>query len=548
VVSALLLTAVAAAGPTGHYGFGSAGEGGYFLRGDSNQDGKVDLSDAVFTLGVLFLGGDPAFCLDALDADDDGEVVITDAIYTLGVLFLGGNSMPPPFPLPARDPTEDALGCDNGDFAHFRREMFMPSCSAGSCHSKSDAAGALDLESGSAYSQLIAMPAANAAASAVGLLRVKPGAPEDSYLYQLMSGQLPPGGHPHVPDFGTLLDPTAIAHVERWIRDGALPSSEVDITLPVPAKGHQIVIPAYPVQEEGESQRNYFFKLDNAETIWVDRLEFLSTPGIDHWNFFTWQSGPPPPSRENGDYDDRFALVSFRDWNLRASHQTERLDWKLPAGVAMQFAPFQQTLSQIHFVNVGSVKSPIGGAAAINLHTVDFDVGSPPAPLGALIAQNRNIRIPPMSTVDLDYGITFTSMNHDVPVKLAAVQGHFHWRGKTFEMRVWDGLNQNADGSPATGEFDRMGPGNTIYFSDNFEPPPYLSFGDDGPQIPAGSGIVFRSTFVNQSEELYCVGSRAELQEHSIAFIYFYPGPLSRSGFLWFPPECLGQGCAVSCL
>jgi hypothetical protein len=198
-------------------------------------------------------------------------------------------------------------------------------------------------------------------------------------------------------------------------------------------------------------------------------------------------------------------------------------------------------------VNSGNVLSPVGGAAAINLHTLDLGPGDSPTPLGALIVQDRQIRIPPSSTVSWDYGVTFASLGHAVAVKIAAVQGHFHWRGKTFEIRTWDGLNKNPDGSPAPGEFDRMGPESTIYLSDNFDPPPFQSFGDDGPEIPVGSGIIYRSTFVNPSTDIFCSGSRAEFYEHSIAFVYFYPGPLSRSGFLWFPAECLGQGCAVIC-
>ncbi len=547
VLGCLLSVAPMEAHPGRGLGFGSSGQGGYFERGDSNQDGKVDLSDAVFTLGFLFLGEDPSYCLDAMDADDDGQVIITDAMYALNFLFKGGEALPPPFPAPDVDPTDDLLDCDNGAFARIRRSIFRPSCATASCHSSAAAAGSLDLESPTVYSQLYLAPAASPAAKAAGLLRVQPGFPEGSFLFQVVTQQVVPEQGQHVPHPSTLLSVEQIALIEHWIRDGALPSTTRDIALPPPAKGHQILIPPFQVPQNTEVQRNYYFRLNNAGTLWVNRVELLSSPGIDHWNFFTWQIGTPPPSRENGDYDDRFALVSFRDWNLRASNQSERLDWKLPAGVAMQLAPSQQTLSQIHYVNAESVSSPVGGSAAINLHALDNDPGDPPTPLGALILQDRNIRIPPASKVDWDFGITFSSLNHPVPVKLAAVQGHFHWRGKSFEIRFWDGLNKSADGTPAPGEFDRMGPGNTLYFSDNFEEPPFLSYGDDGPEVPVGSGIVFRSTFVNTSEELYCSGSRAEFHEHSIAFIYFYPGPFSRSGFLWFPPECLGQGCTVPC-
>jgi hypothetical protein len=59
-----------------------------FIRGEANDDGKLDLSDAVFILGFLFLGATEPTCREALDANDDGGIDIADAISLLGHLFL----------------------------------------------------------------------------------------------------------------------------------------------------------------------------------------------------------------------------------------------------------------------------------------------------------------------------------------------------------------------------------------------------------------------------------------------------------------------------
>ncbi|MEM7263367.1 MAG: carboxypeptidase-like regulatory domain-containing protein, partial [Planctomycetota bacterium] len=48
-----------------------------FLRGDSNGDGLVDLSDGIFILSLLFLGGPSSTCEDSLDANDSGIVNIS---------------------------------------------------------------------------------------------------------------------------------------------------------------------------------------------------------------------------------------------------------------------------------------------------------------------------------------------------------------------------------------------------------------------------------------------------------------------------------------
>ena len=84
---------------------------GIFVRGDSNDDGEVDLSDAVTTLNHLFMGGVHPSCLDAADCDDDGVVNITDPIFLLQFLFLGGVEPSAPFPEPGPDGTDDGLRC-----------------------------------------------------------------------------------------------------------------------------------------------------------------------------------------------------------------------------------------------------------------------------------------------------------------------------------------------------------------------------------------------------------------------------------------------------
>ena len=93
---------------------GSPGtEGGelMFIRGDTNGDTSVNLSDAVGILVYLFLGEETPPCLDSADADDDSNVNLTDATYILNYLFLGGPSLPEPYPLLGVDPTEDNLSC-----------------------------------------------------------------------------------------------------------------------------------------------------------------------------------------------------------------------------------------------------------------------------------------------------------------------------------------------------------------------------------------------------------------------------------------------------
>jgi hypothetical protein len=82
-----------------------------FIRGDSDGNGAVELTDAQQTLGYLFLGDAPPACEDAADADDSGKLAISDPVLTLNRLFRGGPDLPAPYPLEGNDSTDDGLGC-----------------------------------------------------------------------------------------------------------------------------------------------------------------------------------------------------------------------------------------------------------------------------------------------------------------------------------------------------------------------------------------------------------------------------------------------------
>jgi len=85
-------------------------EGAVFRRGDSNGDGRVDISDPVSIVAFLFLGGSPSLCADAADANDDGKIDISDPVGILGFLFLGTDAPQVPGPdTCGEDPTADEL-------------------------------------------------------------------------------------------------------------------------------------------------------------------------------------------------------------------------------------------------------------------------------------------------------------------------------------------------------------------------------------------------------------------------------------------------------
>jgi hypothetical protein len=94
-------------------GDNAMGQDVFFRRGDVNEDGTMDLSDAVFIIERLFVVQEPIVCSDSADATDDGVVDVSDVVKITAYLFLGFEPPPPPFSECGLDPTEDELGCES---------------------------------------------------------------------------------------------------------------------------------------------------------------------------------------------------------------------------------------------------------------------------------------------------------------------------------------------------------------------------------------------------------------------------------------------------
>ena len=89
-----------------------------FIRGDANDDSMVNLTDAIFILSHLFMGGQGPACLAAADSTGNRSLDLSDSVFLLNFLFNGGDAPPAPFPecgpYEARDddlPCESAGNC-----------------------------------------------------------------------------------------------------------------------------------------------------------------------------------------------------------------------------------------------------------------------------------------------------------------------------------------------------------------------------------------------------------------------------------------------------
>jgi PKD repeat protein len=71
---------------------------GFFVRGDVDGSGSVDITDGISLLNFLFTGSAAPVCYDAADVGDSGSVDISGAIYILNFLFTGGPAPHVPYP------------------------------------------------------------------------------------------------------------------------------------------------------------------------------------------------------------------------------------------------------------------------------------------------------------------------------------------------------------------------------------------------------------------------------------------------------------------
>jgi len=71
---------------------GTLGGGCYgYYCGDANNDGAVNISDAVWIIGYVFVGGSAPYPYLSGDVNCDSAVNISDAVWIINLVFVGGN-------------------------------------------------------------------------------------------------------------------------------------------------------------------------------------------------------------------------------------------------------------------------------------------------------------------------------------------------------------------------------------------------------------------------------------------------------------------------
>jgi hypothetical protein len=80
--------------------------------GNANDDSGVNVSDAVYVINYVFIGGDPPLPVKACgNANSDSGVNVSDAVYIINYVFIGGD--------PPGDCHPGIWGAEGGDCCPF---------------------------------------------------------------------------------------------------------------------------------------------------------------------------------------------------------------------------------------------------------------------------------------------------------------------------------------------------------------------------------------------------------------------------------------------
>jgi hypothetical protein len=136
------------------------------------------------------------------------------------------SSTPTPTGTPTPTPTATATATmgEGVSLAQIQDEIFTPRCAVVTCHDSTSQSGALVLEEGFSFDQLVGVEPATPAARDAGFLRVDPGDPDNSFL--VIKLELPEAtlelGSP-MPLIGARLTAAEIQLIRDWIAQGAPP-------------------------------------------------------------------------------------------------------------------------------------------------------------------------------------------------------------------------------------------------------------------------------------------------------------------------------------
>lgn len=312
---------------------------------------------------------------------------------------------------------------------------------------------------------------------------------------------------------------------------------------PLKGQGFQFRTELFSVAPGEEVQDCYFYKISELakagglpenEPVNLHRVQMVQKDGSHHMNIFRVRSikGLDPSAgaiqRGKNGQGECFKSPNWADWPLVANTQTDgQIDWTFPDGVANVFQPDEWIMLQTHYVNAGSQKTPDQAEVAVNFYTMKKE--DVKHEMGTLFATKQSIRVC-RNNPSPSYSGT-CQFNGDKPVNIIGANGHFHSRGKQFDMYAWDGTSIAQP--PDSARF---------YQSTTWDDPPMLRSPELDIAVQPKGGVFFTCGYQwtppapevgcegldasDKSPEkdcCYTFGPIVEKNEHCNIFVYYWP-------------------------
>jgi hypothetical protein len=416
---------------------------------------------------------------------------------------------------------------DNSSFGMLQSKVFNKTCTG--CHTQGTDYGiqsGLILDANVAYQNLVGVKAHYINAATDGLLRVKQGNADSSFLYIKVHG-FPQGKEYglHMPLGITSLSIGQQKFIHDWINAGAPQTGVVaDATLlddtthypspdftpldkPAQGTGFQVETGQFNVASNFEREIFIYRDLGNTAPVYINHIHTKMRPNSHHLLIYTLDTSTPafmiPPFNQIRDLRNPDGSYNSATENLMLYHNfvggsmIEEDDYHFPPGVGLLLPAHAGIDVNSHFVNYTG--AAIEGEAYANLYTVD--PANVQYPAQTLLLSNNAIALP----ANKQTVVTYTQTN-DYPVKvnIFMLTSHYHSHGQKFQIQIVGGARD----------------GEIIYESTDWSHPLEKVF-DPPVVLNQGEGIRSVVTYLNNTTSDIQFGFKST-DEMDIMLGYYY--------------------------
>jgi hypothetical protein len=424
--------------------------------------------------------------------------------------------------------TESPTQVDNSKIPSFQllqQKIITPVCAQ--CHTVGSTyaiESGLILDPSVAYANLVGIKAYQSYAHADGLLRVKPGSADSSFLYMKLHG-LPAGkvyGYQMPLGYGALTIGQQ-QFIHDWINAGApqtgivadasllddtthYPVADFTPLAPPPTgQGFQVTSGEFNVASNFEREIFIYRHLGNPQPILMNHIHTRMRPNSHHLVLYTFMDGTNLPAYNvirdlhNSDGTDNLGVeAEMQNHIFIGGSMVQEGDYLFPPGVALPLPANAGIDVNTHFINY--TPAAIIGECYANIYTADpatiQHIATP------IFSYTTNINLPPhQQTLVTDNSITNTT---DTAVHVFMLTSHNHQWGQKFQIYITGGTRD----------------GELVFENTDWAHPLIKSF---DPPIVLQPNEGFRSvvTYFNNTDNLIQFGLKST-DEMDVIYGYFY--------------------------